>query len=129
MPLFMLDTNVCIDFARGRSVRLLEQLEAQPPEALQMSAVTYAELMAGARLAEEDDREKLRALSRIVRVVPFDAIAAESYGRLARGAGLRRKSFDRMIAAHALALGLTLVTSNEGDFADIPDLKVENWTV
>ena len=36
--------------------------------------------------------------------------------------------FDRLIAAHALSLGLTLVTDNERDFADVPELTVENWT-
>ena len=41
----------------------------------------------------------------------------------------RRASYDRLIAAHALSLGLTVVTDNEADFADVPGLKVENWTV
>ncbi len=40
----------------------------------------------------------------------------------------KRSRFDRLIAAQALSLGLTLVTNNERDFADVPDLKVENWT-
>ena len=36
-------------------------------------------------------------------------------------------SYDRLIAAHALSHGLTLVTDNETDFDDVPNLKVENW--
>jgi tRNA(fMet)-specific endonuclease VapC len=40
----------------------------------------------------------------------------------------RRASYDRLIAAHALSLDLTLITNNEGDFADVPGLRVENWT-
>ena len=40
----------------------------------------------------------------------------------------RRGKLDRFIAAHALATGLTIVTNNEADFADIPGLQIENWT-
>jgi len=58
-------------------------------------------------------------------LLPFDESAARAYARLP----FKRVSFDRLIAAHALSLGLTLVTSNETDFADVPGLKVENWTV
>jgi tRNA(fMet)-specific endonuclease VapC len=39
----------------------------------------------------------------------------------------RRDAMDRLIAAHALSLGLTLVTNNETDFQDYPGLSVENW--
>jgi tRNA(fMet)-specific endonuclease VapC len=35
---------------------------------------------------------------------------------------------DRLIAAHALGIGATLVTNNENDFKDYPGLVVENWT-
>jgi tRNA(fMet)-specific endonuclease VapC len=41
---------------------------------------------------------------------------------------MRRSSFDRLIAAHALALGFVLVTNNEKHFIDVPGLRVENWT-
>ena len=37
--------------------------------------------------------------------------------------------FDRLLAAHALSIGATVVTNNEADFADVPGLKIENWTV
>ena len=57
-------------------------------------------------------------------VVPFDQAAAQIYARLP----FRRHRFDRLIAAHALALDVTLVTANERDFRDIAALRVENWT-
>ena len=59
-----------------------------------------------------------------VPVMPFDEGAARLYARLP----FRRGSFDRLVAAHALSLGLTLVTNNGRDFADIPGLRIENWT-
>ena len=57
------------------------------------------------------------------RILPFDEQAALAYATLP----FRRASYDRLIAAHALALDVTLVTANERDFADIQGLRVENW--
>ena len=57
-------------------------------------------------------------------VLPFDRAAAHVYARLP----FSRHRFDRLIAAHALALDLTLVTANARDFRDMPDLRVEDWT-
>lgn len=126
---FLLDTNVCIDFALGRSLRLLERMQRAVPGTLAMSAITYAELSVGARGGDLDaDLRRLQALTRFVPVRPFDDGAGQSYGTLVRAVGVRRNSFDNLIAAHALALGLTLITNNERDFADVPGLRVENWT-
>lgn len=61
----------------------------------------------------------------LVAVLPFDRLAAESYVKLP----FKRGSYDRLIGAHALSLGLTLVTANERHFKDIPGLNVENWAV
>ena len=47
--------------------------------------------------------------------------------RIVRAIGVRRKSFDRLIGVQALERGLTLVTRNARDFADVPGLKIENW--
>lgn len=58
-------------------------------------------------------------------VLPFDEQAAHKYAIIP----FKRASYDRLIAAHALALGVTLVTDNEADFADVPGLSVENWTI
>ncbi len=125
----MLDTNTCIDFARGRSVAMLARMKERRRDGLIMSAISYAELSVGAR-ADGDiaDRERLEMLVRIVRVVPFDADAARAYGRLVREYGMKRHDFDRLIAAHALARDVTLVTSNERHFKAIHSLRVENWT-
>ena len=60
----------------------------------------------------------------VIPVLDFNLEAARRYAQLA----FRRHSFDRLIAAHALAHDLVLVSNNEKDFADVPGLKVENWT-
>jgi tRNA(fMet)-specific endonuclease VapC len=56
--------------------------------------------------------------------LPFDDAAARAYARMP----FRRGRFDRLLAAHALSLDATVVTNNLSDFADIPGLKVEDWT-
>ena len=67
----------------------------------------------------------LRQFFSRIPILPFDRQAAIAYAQLP----FRRGSFDRLIAAHALAGGLTLVTNNERDFAGVADLKLENWTI
>ena len=54
-----------------------------------------------------------------------DEAAAREYAKLP----FKRARFDRLLAAHALSIGATVVTNNEADFADVPGLKIENWTV
>jgi tRNA(fMet)-specific endonuclease VapC len=57
-------------------------------------------------------------------MLDFGPGAASAYASLP----LKRGSFDRLIAAHALSLGIGLVTSNVDDFGDISGLLVEDWT-
>ncbi len=128
--MYLLDTNVCIDFALARSDALRDRIRDAFPHGLSISAITLGALRVGARHpgADPADDERLDKLVRVLTLRDFDAAAAEAYGRIARRIGLKRRSFDRLIAAHAVSLGLTLVTRDETDFADVPGLKVENWT-
>lgn len=88
-----------------------------------MSSITFAEVALGAYRDAGMDVNGFVRLFEQVPVRPFDREAAVRYA----GLPFRRASFDRLIAAHALALGATLVTSNPRDFADIRNLRVENW--
>jgi len=81
--------------------------------------------MKGLLGADAGRRAQAERLFDLFEVMPFDRDASLAYG----GLPFRRGSFGRLIAAHALSLGLTLVTNNEADFADVPGLKVENWTL
>jgi len=120
---FLLDSDICIYALLGRSEALRQRLRAQPEGTVAISAVTLAEVGVGYGAAIEK-ADELKAFLTQVEVLPFDDSAARSYAALP----FRRGSFDRLIAAHALAAGRTLVTNNEADFSDVPQLKVENWT-
>jgi tRNA(fMet)-specific endonuclease VapC len=128
--LYLLDTNVCIDFALARSDILRDRIRGAFAQGLSISAVTLAELRVGPRHkgADAADEKRLDTLVQVLNLRDFDAAAAEAYGRIARQIGVKRRSFDRLIAAHAVSLGLTLITRNGADFLAVPGLKVENWT-
>ena len=129
--MFLLDTNACLDFALARSDRLRARVREQNGRGMAISAITLGELRFGARRPDADPEDE-RRLDRLIAVLPahpFDVRAANMYGRLGGIITVRRITFDRLIAAHALALDLTLVTNNERDFSDVPGLRVENWTV
>jgi len=94
-----------------------------------ISAITAAELLYGAVLKASEQRAVERALASIA-IAPFDLRAARVYGEVR--SALRRRGtpigpLDTLIAAHAIALGIPLVTNNVREFARVPGLRVENW--
>jgi tRNA(fMet)-specific endonuclease VapC len=121
---YLLDTNICIYINRGLSTPLRTRLAELDEGMIAISAITLAELELGVRNYPEQ-QERLQIFLEEVPVLPFGGEMAKRYAHLP----FKRGSFDRLIAAHALVLNLTLVTNNERDFADIPGLRVENWTV
>jgi len=121
---FLLDTNICIYALKGFSEPLREHMARQASGALAVSTISLAEISVGFGRAAFDAPD-LAAFLRVVPPVPFDDVAARIYGMLP----FRRSRFDRLIAAHALALDLTIVTNNEADFAGVPGLRIENWTL
>jgi tRNA(fMet)-specific endonuclease VapC len=96
-----------------------------------MSALSLAELQRGLykdAAAAPLQRARLEVLLQGVPVLPFNASAAEAYGRIIAQCGwVRGRDYDRMIAAHAISSGSILVTANSVDFRDIPGLAIENW--
>lgn len=98
-----------------------------------LSALSLAELQRGLyRDASLTGirQARLAVLLRAIPVLPFDASAAQVYGRIIAQCGWAKgRDYDRMIAAHAISSGSILVTNNAADFRDIPGLAMENWIV
>ena len=130
---YMLDTNICIYLIKNHPPQVLRRLEALNQGAAVMSVVTYAELRAGLEIQTANREQDERALSLLVGripVLPFTESDAESFGVLRAAVRDRsRNAMDRLIAAHAVNSGVTLLTNNEADFKDYPGLVVENWAL
>lgn len=128
---YMLDTNICIYLTKRHPPQVLNRLAALAQGSAVMSVVTYAELRAGLEIQtanRQQDESVLALLTSRIPVLSFTASDAESFGRLRAAVRDRRRDvMDRLIAAHALSVGVTLVTNNEADFKDYPGLVVENW--
>ena len=129
---YMLDTNTCVDLIRRRGDRILRTMQRLRPDDLCVSSVTLSELEYGAAKSADPGRNRL-ALAEFMTplaVLPYDDAVAPVYGRVR--AVLEREGtpigpLDTMIAAHALALGLTVVTNNEREFRRVAGLNVQNW--
>lgn len=128
---YMLDTNICIYLMRNQPPEVAERCAGCFVGDVVISAITLAELEYGvvcSGAAKAHNRAALSGFVTEIPVVAFDAAAAGAYGptRWATREG-KRDALDTLIASHALALNVTLVTNTEGDFATFPELKVENW--
>ena len=130
MPSFMLDTDT-VSFALRGHGRVGERILERRPSDLSISSITLAELRYGADLKRSRRlHELIGAFVRSVAVLPFDAAVAESFGALAatlRGHGAAIGGFDTLIAAHALAASVTLVTGNTKHFGRVPGLTIVSW--
>jgi len=128
---YLLDTNICIYIIKRQPPEVLHRLEFLPQGSAVMSVVTYAELRAGLEIQTANRAQDERVLALFVQripVLPFGESDAISFGVLRAAVRDRqRDTMDRLIAAHAVSTGLTLVTNNEADFKDYPGLRVENW--
>lgn len=130
--IFMLDTDICIYIIKRKPAGVLKRLESLQPGQLAMSAITFAELMNGAKKSRhvEANLEKLNALGELIDIRPFDKQAAVSYGDVRSRLEEKGETIggnDLLIAAHALSLNWTLVTSNDREFSRVEGLKMENW--
>jgi tRNA(fMet)-specific endonuclease VapC len=121
---YLLDANVIIHLLVDEFPKLTARVLSCDAGSLATSAIVFGEVALGTERGRLPRMEALDALLEEVTLLPFDEAAARAYARLP----FRRASFDRLIAAHAISAGLTLVTSNTRDFADVPGLVVENWT-
>jgi tRNA(fMet)-specific endonuclease VapC len=121
---YLIDADSAIYALSGRFPAMAERFLACMPGELAISAISFAEIALGSHAGKPPSPEALDAFVRIVPLLPFDEAAAREYARLP----FKRARFDRLLAAHALSIGATVVTNNPGDFADVPGLRVENWT-
>jgi tRNA(fMet)-specific endonuclease VapC len=126
----MLDTDTVSFALRGHGRVAARVLEHRPSE-LSISSITLAELRFGAEARRSRKLHRLiSTFVESVEVVAFDQRAADRFATVAASLARRGEpigTFDSLMAAHALSLGLTFVTNNTQHFGRVVGLKTENW--
>jgi tRNA(fMet)-specific endonuclease VapC len=134
MPHYMLDTDICSYVMRRSNQTVLKRLQEVRVSEVCVSVITKSELRYGVEISprRQHDETALNAFLAHVEVLDFADEAAAHYAKIRadlKTHGTMIGANDLFIAAHASSLGLTLVTNNTNEFARVPDLSLENWTV
>lgn len=129
---YLLDTNVVIALLAERSRKLQSRLAVVPVERLRLSTIVIAELRFGASKSRNVERAHaaLDILAAEISLLDFDAGAARAYGEIRaalESTGATIGPMDLLIAAQAVAHGLTLVSDNQREFKRVPRLRTVNW--
>jgi tRNA(fMet)-specific endonuclease VapC len=128
----LLDTNICIHLIREKPRSILERFKEYAVGDIGISVITLAELEYGVSKSSKPATNKA-ALNQFVaplELVVFDRSATAVYGKLRTTLEKKGQSIgamDLLIAAHALALNVRLVTHNVREFGRVPGLRVETW--
>lgn len=131
---YMLDTNVCIDYMRGKNEHLALKLRSCPSDDVCISSITLSELLFGVQNSSDPlkNRGALNKLLVKVNVLEYDSLASESYGLIRSDLtkrGCLIGPLDMLIASHAKSRQLILVTHNTSEFKRVRDLDIEDWFV
>lgn len=122
---YLIDANSAVYAMDVGNEILTDRIAACEEGEIALSVISYAEVAYGTYIGKPPPPEVLEAFVAAIPLLPFDEAAARAYARLP----FKRARFDRLLAAHAMSIGATVITNNEADFADVPGLKVENWTI
>ena len=130
---FMLDTNICIYLIKQKPPKVLKYFRAYSVGEIGISSITLAELRFGVAKSQhiQKNEEALDAFILPLEIADFDEKAAKVYGDIRAAlekAGNPIGSMDMLIGAHALSLGITLVTNNVREFKKVKNLKVIDWS-
>ncbi|MDR2966237.1 MAG: type II toxin-antitoxin system VapC family toxin [Treponema sp.] len=132
--MYILDTNICIYIIKKKFPNIIKKLMINRKKGLFISSITLAELEFGIENAnpeyETKNRIALMEFLSIFEIKNFDENASKEYGKIKKDLKDRNcliGQMDMLIAAHAKALKMTLVTNNTDEFKRVKDLKIEDW--
>jgi tRNA(fMet)-specific endonuclease VapC len=130
MVRYLLDTNIVIYTMNNRPE--LREIYKQHSGQMAISTVTLGELIFGAEKSARpnENLSVIEGFAARLDVLPFDEQACWQWGQVRnelRRAGTPIGPYDQMLAGHARALGLVLVTHNTRDFERVAGLRVEDW--
>jgi len=128
---YLLDTNTVIYTIKNRPDQVREAFIRHEGQ-MAISSVTWGELIYGVERSSqpEENLADIEAMTARLDVLPLNEQAATHFGQIR--AELYRLGqpigpYDMLIAGHARAFGLVLITNNEKEFERVPGLMIENW--
>lgn len=129
---YLLDTNICIYIIKKHPHEVFAHFKGLHPGDVCISAITVSELQYGVAKSSKPTENQLALTTFLapLQILDFPAAASISFGKIRAHIEQKGKpigNYDLLIAAHALYLGITLVTNNVREFARIPGLHIENW--
>ena len=130
--MFLLDTNVCVQYLRGKNVLVRQRLSACPTHEIRLCSVVLAELYCGVLRSAKPvkNRADVDQFAAPFGCLSFDQAAADVFAGLRHHLETRGTPigpYDLQIAAIALANGCTVVTHNLAEFRRVPGLSLEDW--
>ncbi len=129
---FMLDTNICIYIAKQKPPQVEKKFATLAVGQVGMSVVTYGEMLYGANRSNSQEKAK-RVLNELIQLIPVLEMKTETalhYADIRADLAVKGQMIgnnDLWIAAHARAIGKTLVTNNTREFDRVSGLVIENW--
>ena len=120
---YLIDANAAVYAMDEGHETLTARIAACQPGEIAISTISFAEVAYGTYVGKPPSPDVLDAFVEAIPLLAFDEPAAREYARLP----FKRARFDRLLAAHALSMGATVITRNLVDFADVPGLTVEDW--
>ncbi len=129
---YLLDTNTCVEYLRGKNPHILNRFIACPPTDIALCSVVVGELLYGAERSSQPVVEVVKVDTFVNRFLslPFDDHSARVFGRVRADLatrGCQIGPYDTMIAAIALVHSLTVVTHNTKEFGRIGGLPLQDW--
>lgn len=130
---YLLDTNICIFVIRQKPTIVLSRFQQFQPGDLGISTITLSELRFGADKSVDPsvNHATLDQFVAPLEIAEYDAECADWYGKVRSDLerrGCKIGALDTLIAAHALRLGVPIISNNVGEFSRVTGLSVEDWT-
>jgi tRNA(fMet)-specific endonuclease VapC len=129
----MLDTNICIYIIKQQPSAVIKHFLKYQVGDIGISSITLSEMRYGVAKSKHSVKNA-KALDEFIiplDIASFDEEAALAYGDIRstlEKAGTPIGAMDMLIAAHAVSMGVTLVTNNTREFSRIPTLDIVDWT-
>jgi len=130
---YLLDTNICIYIIKKQPPLVIQRLTKTSINDIAISAITCSELEYGVSKSKHQAKNKIALMEFLapLNILPYTEASAAKYGEIRaylEQKGIIIGNMDMLIAAHAMAENLTIVTNNEKEFTRISNLRIENWS-